>query len=60
MKTAFQDYSNKTAEGEVRWCKKHPLGYWGKKKDGTWYERCVRGVKKNEDCIPGENDNGWD
>jgi hypothetical protein len=33
-----------------RWCRKHPVGIWGKLPNGEWYTNCTVGNKRNEAC----------
>ena len=36
-----------------RWCKNHPLAFWGKHPNGAYYPKCVRGFKSGEECKEG-------
>lgn len=36
---------------EKKICRKHPTSFWGKRSDGTWFDKCARGFKEKEDCI---------
>lgn len=47
MNTAFAQRSNSTK----RWCKRHPMGYWGKKRSGEYFAKCSRGYMTQTECI---------
>ena len=43
-------------EGETQWCENHPLGFWGKMKNGEWFSQCAIGFKLKEECKSGGGD----